>query len=89
VRKASRVSPQIVIAESLLREGAEYSEDDLRAASARLRRLPFLLSADFALEKGSERGRYLLAISVVAVAPRAENAERELGVYGALRSING
>jgi len=69
VRKANRVSPQIVIAESLLREGAEYSEDDLRAASARLRRLPFLLSADFALEKGTERGRYLLAINVVETKP--------------------
>jgi len=69
VRKANRVSPQIVIAESLLREGAEYSEDDLRAASARLRRLPFLLSADFALEKGTERGRYLLVINLVETKP--------------------
>ena len=69
VRNAKRVSPQIVIAESLLREGADYSEDDLRAASARLRRLPFLVSADFALEKGTERGRYLLAINIVETKP--------------------
>src|SRR3954451_23187459 len=65
VRNVKRVSPQLVTAESLLREGAEYSEDELRAAAARLSRLPSLLSADFALEKGSERGRYLLAINVV------------------------
>jgi outer membrane protein assembly factor BamA len=69
VRNVKRVSPQLVTAESLLREGAEYSEDELRAAAARLSRLPFLLSADFALEKGSERGRYLLAINVVETKP--------------------
>lgn len=69
VRNAVRVSPKIIVSESLLREGAEYSEDDLRAASARLSRLPFLLSADFAVEKGTERGRYVLVINVTETKP--------------------
>jgi hypothetical protein len=69
VRNAQRVSPAIVISETLLRDGTEYSEDDLRAASSRLARLPFLLSAAFALEKGSDRGRYKLIINVTETRP--------------------
>lgn len=69
VRNASRVSPELVISESLLREGNEYSEADLADAAARLNRLPFLLSADMALEKGSDRGRHVLVISVVETKP--------------------
>jgi len=69
VREAKRVSPDVVISESLLREGHEYSESDLRDAAARLNRLPFLLSAEFSLEKGSERGRHVLVISVNETKP--------------------
>jgi hypothetical protein len=69
VRNAHRVAPRVVIAESLLREGNEYSENELREAAARLSRLPFLLSSDFALEKGSERGRHVLVINVVETKP--------------------
>lgn len=64
VRNTKRVSPAVIAAESRLREGAEYSEADLRDAAARLTRLPFLLNADFALERGSERGRHVLVITV-------------------------
>lgn len=64
VRNHSRVSPEVVIYESRLREGAEYTETGLRDAAARLSRLPFLLGAEFALEKGSERGRYTLIITI-------------------------
>lgn len=64
VREAERVSPEVVVAESRLRDGHEYSEADLRDAAARLSRLPFLLSAEFSLEKGSERGHYLLVITI-------------------------
>jgi hypothetical protein len=42
---------------------------DLRAASPRLSRLPFLLSTEFALEKGSERGRHVLVITVAETKP--------------------
>lgn len=69
VRDAKRVSKEVVIAESRLREGQEYSEADLRDASARLGRLPFLLSAEFSLEKGSERGRYLLVVTINETKP--------------------
>lgn len=64
VRNNARVSSEVVIAESRLREGAEYSEGELRDAAARLTRLPFILGADFALERGSERGQHLLIISI-------------------------
>lgn len=69
VRNAKRVSPHVVIAESRLREGEEYSEPDLRDAATRLNRLPFLLSADFSLEKGSERGRVVLVITINETKP--------------------
>jgi len=64
VRGVHRVSSDLVTAETLLRNETEYGEEDLRAAAARLNRLPFVLSADFALGKGSDRGRYVLVINV-------------------------
>jgi hypothetical protein len=69
VRGTHRVSSALVISETLLREGQEYSEADLSAASARLSRQPYLLSVDFALEKGSDRGRHVLVINVVETKP--------------------
>jgi hypothetical protein len=64
VRDNTRVSTEVIVAESRLREGQEYTEEELSDAAARLNRLPFLLSADFALERGSERGRHVLVITV-------------------------
>jgi outer membrane protein assembly factor BamA len=69
VRENSRVSSEVIVAESRLREGHEYSEEELSDAAARLNRLPFLLSADFALERGSERGRHVLVITVNETKP--------------------
>lgn len=69
VRNAKRVSAGVVIAESRLREGEEYTESDLSDASARLNRLPFLLSAEFSLERGSERGRHVLVIAINETKP--------------------
>lgn len=60
---------RLVVAESQLREGSSYSEDDLRQAVYRIKRLPFILDAEFALRKGSERGRYELVIGVEEVKP--------------------
>ncbi|HEV2851287.1 MAG TPA: hypothetical protein VHC97_00630 [Thermoanaerobaculia bacterium] len=54
----------IVRAETLLREGGVYSEEELRQAVYRVHRLPFVLDASFALRKGSRRGAYELAIEV-------------------------
>lgn len=56
--------PEIVVAESLLASGQELGESELAAAMARIRRLPFVVDASFALRKGSERGRYRLEIEV-------------------------
>lgn len=64
VRNNENVSREVVLAESRLSEHHEYSEDQLRDAAARLSRLPFLLSVEFSLEKGSERGDYVLVIEV-------------------------
>lgn len=55
---------RIVEAETLLREGGTYGEEDLALAVARVQRLPFVLDADFSLRKGSERGAYELVIQV-------------------------
>jgi hypothetical protein len=62
--ETQRLSPEIVLSESLLREGEEYSEDELREAVHRISRLPFVLRAEFSLRKGSERDRYELVVRV-------------------------
>jgi len=54
----------IVQAETLLREGETYTEEQLRQAIYRIHRLPFVLDASFALRKGSQRGAYELVIDV-------------------------
>jgi len=69
VRNATRVSRDVVIAESRLREGATYSEQELREASLRVNRAPYLISADFSLEKGSERGKYVLVMTLNETRP--------------------
>ena len=69
VRGAQRVSRDVIVAESRLRTGATYSEVELREGAARVARAPYLLSADLALEKGSERGRYVLVITVNETKP--------------------
>jgi len=62
--ETERLSPEIVVSESLLREGREYAENELREAVHRINRLPFVLLAEFSLRKGSERGRYELVVKV-------------------------
>ena len=54
----------IVRAETLLRAGESYTEDQLRLAVYRVHRLPFVLDASFSLRKGSRRGAYELLIEV-------------------------
>lgn len=60
-REASR---SLLIEESLLEPGRTYSERELREAVYRIRRLPFVLSADFSLRRGTERGTYELVIAI-------------------------
>lgn len=73
-REAAR---QIVLSESLLREGKTYAEAELREAVYRVKRLPFVVDADMALKKGSERGAYELVITVDAAKPIAYSVEVE------------
>lgn len=69
VRNAHRVLPNVIAAETLLRVGKEYSEDDVRAAVARLARLPYLVSADYSLENGSDAAHRVVVITVKEVRP--------------------
>jgi outer membrane protein assembly factor BamA len=69
VRNLRHASPEIVIAESRLKEGVAYDERELAAASDRINRLPFILEAAFSLEKGSVRDSYVLAIAVSETKP--------------------
>ncbi|HXU29520.1 MAG TPA: hypothetical protein VN851_02995 [Thermoanaerobaculia bacterium] len=55
---------EIVVEESRIHTGLEVDEDQLRLAIYRVRRLPFVIDADFSLRKGSERGRYELVIRI-------------------------
>lgn len=64
VEGSKEAAANIVRAESLLREGESYTEDELRQAIYRVHRLPFVLDASFSLRKGSERGTYELLIEV-------------------------
>jgi hypothetical protein len=57
-------SAKIVVSETLLTLGSAYTEAQLREALHRVERLPFVVEADFALRRGSERGRFQLVISV-------------------------
>jgi outer membrane protein assembly factor BamA len=62
-------SAHVVVAESRLVTGRSYSEAQLRDAVARVHRLPFVIHTDVRLEKGSERGRYVLVITIEETKP--------------------
>ncbi|HEX7149845.1 MAG TPA: hypothetical protein VF618_00035 [Thermoanaerobaculia bacterium] len=64
----------IVIAESRLTAGESYGEPELRDAVARIQRLPFAVSTDFRLAKGSAPGRYILIVSIRQMKPFFLNA---------------
>ena len=55
---------EIVAAESLLQLGREYSEQELREAVYRVKRLPFVLDAEHSLRPGGDPGSYQLVITV-------------------------
>lgn len=69
VRHLDHASPDVIKSESRLREGQMYSENDLRAANNRVKRLPFVLDATFSLERGSVRDAYVLVIVVNEARP--------------------
>lgn len=69
VRNLRRVSGDIIESETRLREGRTYTERELREARDRVSRLPFVLDAQFSLEKGSVRDAYVLVVNVVETLP--------------------
>lgn len=69
VEGATSAAARIVAAESRLEEGTTYGEPDLRDAIARIQRLPFVLSTDFRLGKGSSPGQYVLIITIRQMKP--------------------
>lgn len=79
VEGAREAAGRIVLAETLLREGETYSEEELGQAVARIHRIPFVLDADFSLQKGSTRGAYELLIQVEEA--RRFFFEHTVGVY--------
>lgn len=81
VEGLDRASETIVLAESRLHAGAAYSEAELRRAVYRVVRLPFVLDADFRLEKGDERGTYRLVVAVVESKRFFFNREAEYALY--------
>jgi hypothetical protein len=68
----------IVIEESRLTTGREWTERELREAIYRIRRLPFIVRADFVLRRGSARGLYALAITVEETRPFFFSREADL-----------
>jgi hypothetical protein len=75
VRGASRGSERIILSEARLEPGSTYGENQLRDATARIQRLPFVVSTDFRLAKGTSFGRYVLIVEVVQMKPFFLNAE--------------
>ena len=69
VRHLVHASADVIRAETRLREGESYAESELRAASDRVRRLPFVLDDTFSLERGSVRDAYVLVITVTETRP--------------------
>jgi len=69
MRGLVHASADVIRTESRLHDGETYGESELRSASDRLRRLPFVLDVTFSLERGSARDAYVLAITVSETRP--------------------
>jgi outer membrane protein assembly factor BamA len=69
VRHLVHASPEVIKSESRLREGQTVTENELRDACSRIKRLPFVLDATFSLERGSVRDAYVLVINVNETRP--------------------
>ncbi|HKO57075.1 MAG TPA: hypothetical protein VJ276_14455 [Thermoanaerobaculia bacterium] len=64
LRNLHNAGRDVILTEARLHEGATYSEADLHDANDRIERLPFILDAQFSLEKGSRRDAYVLVITL-------------------------
>ncbi|HET7433832.1 MAG TPA: hypothetical protein VFN10_03870 [Thermoanaerobaculia bacterium] len=63
------VSERVIVSETRLQPGREYSEAELHAGAARAARLPFVVRVDMRLERGGERGAYRLILEVTEKKP--------------------
>ncbi len=81
VEGVRRSSPKLILSESLLVAGQEYSEPELLEAVNRIQRLPFIFDAGFSLGRGSERGKLDLSITVKEVARFFFGADTETTVF--------
>jgi outer membrane protein assembly factor BamA len=66
---------QIVAEESLLKPGQTYTEQELRQAVYRVRRLPFVVTAEYSLREGSAGGSYELVLDIEEEAPVSLSAD--------------
>jgi hypothetical protein len=66
-----------VQSETRLVEGHTYTEGELRQAIRRVNRLPFVLDASFALEKGATPGSYILVVTIQETKPLFVLAESQ------------
>ncbi len=64
VENERSLTSEIVVSESRLMIGQEYTESQLRDAIHRVLRLPLVLDANLSLRKGSRRGLYELVITI-------------------------
>ncbi|HEX6096193.1 MAG TPA: hypothetical protein VF432_07720 [Thermoanaerobaculia bacterium] len=62
-------SERVIVAETRLQAGREYTEAEIRAGAARATRLPFVVRIDPRIEKGGQRGAYRLVLAVTETRP--------------------
>jgi hypothetical protein len=62
-------SGRVIIAETRLHAGREYTEEEIRAGAARAMRLPFVVRVEPRIEKGAQRGAYRLVLAVTEAKP--------------------
>ena len=89
IEKSKKFPSNIVLAESLLEEGASYTEAELRDAVKRIVRMPLILDADYSLSDGSQPGRHELVITVTEARRWFFGVENVVTDRGEPVSING
>jgi len=69
VEGARWASERVIVAETRLQAGGDYTEVELRDAAARATRLPFVLRVEPRIERGTHRGTYRLILTVTETKP--------------------
>ena len=66
---SNQASEALLLVHSRLAAGREYNEYELSQAMVRIQQLPWVVSARFALRKGTQRHRYRLVITLQETSP--------------------